>query len=64
MRLLLEIRPQSNRNQIKMHMEQVYKLWNIKIASHSEIDKTIYHNDSYLLSFGKINLYKIEISHE
>ena len=47
-----------------MHMEQVYKLWNIKIASHSEIDKTIYHNDSYLLSFGKINLYKIEISHE
>ena len=39
-----------------MHIEQVYKLWKIKSTSSSGILKTIYHNDNYLLLFGKRQL--------
>ena len=36
----------------------------IKITGSSEIYKASYHSDMYLLSFGKINLHKFEISGE
>ena len=39
-----------------MFMEQVQKLWKMKAASSSGISKTIYHNGSYLLLFGKTKL--------
>ena len=39
-----------------MHIEQVYKQWKIKSTSSSGILKTIYHNDNYLLLFGKRQL--------
>ena len=43
-------------------MEQEYKLWKIKAISSSGILKTIYHNGSYLLLFGKRKLQSFEIS--
>ena len=41
-------------------MEQVYKLWKMKITSSSGIFTTIYHNDSYLLLFGKRKLHSLK----
>ena len=54
MRGLWETSPKSNRNKIRMHMEQVYKQKNpMKITISSAKCKTIYHNGSYLLLFRK-----------
>ena len=45
-----------------MHMEQVCKLWKIKTTSSSGVLKTMHHNGSYLLLFGKRNLQSFEMS--
>ena len=45
-----------------MLMAKVYKLWKVKTTSSSGILKTIYHNWSYLLLFGKRKLISFEIS--
>ena len=46
---------------IKMHKEQVHKLWKVKTTSSSGILKTIYHNGNYLLLFEKRKLQSFEI---
>ena len=43
-------------------MEHVCKLWKLKTSSSSEILKTVYHNVSCLLLFGKRKLERFEIS--
>ena len=45
-----------------MYMEHVYKLWKLKTGSSSEMLKTVYHNGSCLLLFGKRKLESFEIS--
>ena len=46
-----------------MLTEQVSKLWKMKTTSSSGIIlKTMYHNGSYLLLFGKRKLQSFEIS--
>ena len=45
-----------------MLIEQVYKLWKMKITSGSVILKSTYHNGSYLLLYGKWKLQSFEIS--
>ena len=45
-----------------MLTEQVSKLWKMKTTSSSGILKTMYHNGSYLLLFGKRKLQSFEIS--
>ena len=42
-------------------MEQIKKLWKMETTTSSGILKTIYHNSSYLLLFGKRKLQSFEI---
>ena len=45
-------------------MEQLYKLSQMKTTSSSGILKTVQHNGSYLLLFGKRKLQRFEVSQE
>lgn len=47
-----------------MYVEQIYNVQKLKINSSSGIQKTIYHNASYLLLFRKRQLLNFEISCE
>ena len=47
-----------------MHIEEVYKLWEMKGTSSSGISKTIHYNGSRLLLFGKKKTKSFEISYE
>ena len=47
-----------------MDMEQGCRLWKIEINSNSGISKTIFHNCSYLLLFGKTIFQSLKASCE